>query len=199
MKNSILSLLLSFITLNCAAEVYDLNFGLGLTNETPGRYQTELNGEKSKFNNRLTLEIEGSYHLDQSETWNLHADFGLLWPGAEVDYISRQTYYLTSTLGYMLNEAWEIRLGGGFYFTRISGDGGTATIRNGSGFTNFPIPEEATISRNMTLNIASTYEFYKDFSLKAETFIFNPTNSRNRTLNVALTLRYHLGDSLWRD
>lgn len=199
MKKLILLFSFVFLSLGIEANVYDLNFGLGLTNEAPKRYQTAANGDKSTFNNRLTLEVEGSYHLEESKTWNLHADFGLLWPGGEVDYISRQTYYLTSLVGYMVNESWELRLGGGIYLTRISGDGGTVSIRNGAGFTNFPIPEEATISRNLTLNVASNYEFYDDLSFRAEAFIFNPANSRNRTYNLALTLRYHFGDSLWKD
>ncbi len=200
MKYLIICLLFFGLSLaNTFAKFYDLNLGMGLTNESPGRYQTDKDGDKSLFNNRFTLEAEGSYRLGDSETWNLHGTGGLLWPGGEVDYISRQVYYLNSTVGYMMNPHWELRLGGGFYLTRISGDGGTTRIRNGAGFTNFPIPEEASISRNVTLNAASNFEFIDDVSFRVETFIFNPVNSRNRTFNIAFTLRYHFGDSLWRD
>lgn len=180
------------------ANLSDWNFGAGLMNQSPGRYQTTVAGEKSSFNNRLALETGLVYDL--YEDWSLHGDFGLLWPGGNDEtFISKQVYYLNGHIGYEVASDWFLRAGAGLYFTRISGDGGTASIRNGTGFTNFPIPEETSTSRNATLNLAGEYFFDPEYSVKLETFLFNATSSRNRTYNVALTLRYHLGDYAWAD
>lgn len=185
-------------SLSSKAQLSDWNFGLGVMNQTPGRYQTEVGGDKSSMENRVTLETGVVYDFDQD--WSLLADFGLLWPGGtEEDYISKQVYYLNLHGGYALNTDWLLRLGTGFYFTRISGDGGTVSIRNGNGFTDFFVPEQSSISQNLTVNIATEYFIDQDYSLKGEVFLFNPTDSRNRTYNIALTFRYHLGDSLWKD
>lgn|GEM_PF-605301 len=180
------------------ASFVDLNFGAGLMNQAIGRYQTDVSGEKSSFNNRLALETGLTYEWNPS--WHLFLDLGFLWPGgSEESYISKQVYYLNGHFGYKLTDEIILRYGGGLYLTQISGDGGEASIRNGTGFTNFPIPEETTTARNVTFNVAGEYYFHKEYSTKLEAFIFNPTNSRNRTYNLALTLRYHFGDSLWAD
>jgi hypothetical protein len=180
------------------ASFVDLNFGAGLMNQAIGRYQTDVSGEKSSFNNRLALETGLTYEWNPS--WHLFMDLGFLWPGgSEESYISKQVYYLNGHFGYKLTDEIILRYGGGLYLTQISGDGGEASIRNGTGFTNFPIPEETTTARNVTFNLAGEYYLHKEYSTKLEAFIFNPTNSRNRTYNLALTLRYHFGDSLWAD
>ena len=185
-----------FILSSTEANLSDWNFGAGLMNQSPGRYQTDVGGDQSSFNNRLTIETGLVYDL--YEDWTLHGDFGLLWPGGNDEtFISKQVYYLNGHIGYEVAKDWFIRTGGGFYFTRISGDGGTASIRNGNGFTDFPIPEETSTSRNTTFNLAGEYFFDPEYSVKLEGFLFNITSSRNRTYNVALTIRYHLGDSVW--
>lgn len=189
---------LTLISFSSSAQFSDWNFGLGVMNQTPGRYQTEVGGDKSSMNNRVALETGLVYEV--AEDWTVHGDFGLLWPGgAEEDYISKQVYYLNLHGGYALTSDWLLRLGTGLYFTRINGDGGTVSIRNGNGFTDFYVPEQSSISQNLTVNMASEYFFDKDYSLKGEVFLFNPTDSRNRSFNVALTFRYHLGDSLWKN
>ncbi|MEC7276236.1 MAG: hypothetical protein VXV96_07940 [Bdellovibrionota bacterium] len=195
MKKIILTLLMGLCTVS-KADIYDFNLGVGLMNEAVGRYQTDVNGDKSLFNNKLALEAGASFPLDDDQAWRLHGDLGLLWPSGEVSYITRNVFYMTANLGYSFTKEFEWRLGGGFYFTRISGEGGTVPIQNGDSTTNFPIPEEASISRNVTLNTSFNYEFYQDVSVRTEAFVFNPLNSRNRTFNVALTLRYHFGEVL---
>jgi hypothetical protein len=180
------------------ANMSDWNFGVGVMNQTPGRYQTQASGEKSSMNNRMMLETGLVYELD--EDWSILSDIGMLWPGgSDENFISKQVYYLNGHLGYALNESFLLRLGFGLYYTRLSGDGGTTPIRNGTGFTDFYVPEESSIAQNATVNVAGEYFFNPDYSLKAEVFLFNLTNSLNRTYNVALSVRYHLGDSLWKD
>ncbi len=192
-------ILISMCTTNSAlAQMSDWNFGVGVMNQTPGRYQTEANGEKSSMNNRMMLETGLVYDLD--EDWSLLTDFGLLWPGGnDENFISKQVYYLNGHVGHDVTKSFLLRLGVGLYYTRLSGDGGTTPIRNGTGFTDFYVPEESSISQNATVNIAGEYFFNADYSLKTEVFVFNVTNSINRTYNVALSLRYHLGDTLWKD
>lgn len=166
-------------------------------NETPGRYQTEVGGDKSKLNNSLTLETGLAYELDKG--WQILGEAGLVFSSAEEDYISKRVYWFAGHLGWEATENFWLRLGSGFYMNTISGDGGTVSIRNGTGTTDFFIPEQASTSRNVTLNLGAEYFFLPDFSTKLEIFLFNPLNSRNRTFNTLLTARYHFGDSLWSD
>lgn len=187
-----------FITTNAFGQLTDWHLGAGLMNQSPGRYQTEVAGDKSKMNNQPTLQTGLVYNFD--EDWTFHGDFGFLWPGdTEESYISKQVYFFNAHGGYALSKKWLIRLGTSFYFTRISGDGGTTSIRNGNGFTDFYVPEQSIISQNTTLNIAKEYFFHKEYSVKGEVYVFNPISSEKRTINLALTLHYHLGDSLWKD
>lgn len=179
------------------AQFVDWSIGAGLMNETPGRYQTDVGGSKSKFNNSVALETELIYELDKS--WQILADFGLLLPGAEEEYISKQVFWINGQLGWKLTDDLLLRAGGGFFMTTISGDGGTVAIRNGTGTTDFFIPEQRSTARNVTLNLGTEYFFIPEISGKFEAFVFNPLNSRNRTYNLALTAKYHFGDSLWSD
>lgn len=182
---------------NIQAQFVDLHLGAGLMNETPGRYQTETGGDKSMFNNSLTLETGLVYALD--EDWQISSDFGLLWPGGEETYITRQVFFLNAYLGRKIVKDFYLKLGAGLYHTSLTGEGGTVLLRNGTGSTSFYIPEERSTARNVTFNTSGEYFFTKDISSRVELFLFNPLNSRNRTYNLALTLHYHFGDSLWAD
>lgn len=164
-------------------------------NQTPGRYQTNVDGSKSKFNGELAVEAEVSYELNKK--WRLLSDFGILFPNSEEDHISKQTFWLNEQAAWIFTDSWLLRFGAGVYMHSITGSGGTVAVRNGPGTTNFFSPEQRSTARNVTLQLGLEHYLTPFLSLKVENFLFNPFNSRNRTVNFLLTIKYHLGDILW--
>jgi hypothetical protein len=78
-------LLLSF---EAHAQFNDLNFGAGLMNQSIGKFQSDTDGSRSKFNHRLTLEASLEYEL--SPDFFLSSDLGALWPGgSDEEYIKK--------------------------------------------------------------------------------------------------------------
>jgi len=196
LKLGLFSVLLTAFNWTAQANFSDLHFGAGLMNQYIGKFQKEANGDTSSFNHRLTLEAGTEYKLN--ETWSLLGYFGFLWPGgSEDEQISKQTYYLFGEVGHWLSEQLLIKSGTGFYITSISGEGGTKALRNGTGTTNFFVPDQSSSARNVTLNLGAEYFYWDNYSTQFKILAFNPLNSRNRTFNYALTFHYHFGDSLW--
>jgi hypothetical protein len=180
-----------------AGELTDLSIGAGFINQFIGKFQTTREGDENSFEPRLYLETSVTYDLDTMLTFTPEA--ALVWPGGgEEEYISRYVYYFNFLVGWRPVEYWSFKVGPGFYFTTISGDGGTDDLPNGIGIDSFPVPDGPSTSRNLTGNLAVEYYYWPlDISIKAETLFFNPFDSVRRAYSYTLSLHYHFRDRLW--
>ncbi len=176
-----------------------ISLGAGLINQHLNHYQTNRAGDKNKFDHHPFLSLEGSYSLNQEASWHLIAEGGFVWPGGnDHEYISKISYFANGHLAWKPSQHWQGRLGAGLFMTTISGDGGSAELRNGGSLQSFPIPKGRSTARNVTSLASLSFHPVEQYSLKFQTYVFNIANSRNRTFSYTLSLHYHFGDSLWK-
>lgn len=185
-------------TISVSANFSDITFGTGVINEQIGRYQINRDGDKNNFDHRVYFNSSVQYNL--MEGWSLIPEVGLLWPFGTTDDENTQkySYFFNTHIGYSFLENWMITLGTGMYLTSIKGDGGSATLPNGDGFTSFPVPDGITTTRNVVAILGGQFYFYDhEWSVKSQVFAFNVANSRNRSFSYTLSFNYHFGDTLW--
>ena len=108
----------------------NLFLGLGNINKYVGTVQVD---DEGRLNEKLELAPFLSLGLDVplGEGWRFIPELGLEWPRKARDpEISRLDYFVLLPLGYRFD--WILLKGGfGFFFSQLSGSGGTKTLRNG--------------------------------------------------------------------
>lgn len=174
------------------ASFEDVALGVGTQTQFVGKVQTNEAGDTNKFEFNPYVSAQAEYAL--TDSLSLYPEFSILWPDSTRDsQISKMTFFVLGAIGYEIRD-WVVRAGLGLQMTRISGDGGTQLLDNGTGQTSFPMPEGSATSRNLITNIGADYFFHADWSARAETTIYNPTNSRNRAFGYQLAVHYHFHD-----
>lgn len=174
----------------------DVSFGIGNFSEFIGRVQTDDQGGHNslEFNPAFALEAR----LDINERWSLIPEFGLTLPKSdEEDHITQMSYWLTGSVGYTLGD-YILEAGLGLHFHRISGDGGTLTLNNGTSTENFPLPSGSATTSNLTTHLGLRYYFLADWSAKTQVHFYNAEDSTERAVSLILMINYHLGDFLSR-
>lgn len=185
-------------SLNIArAEFIDFSLGAGLYDQFVKKVQTTRSGETNKMDYLPFLNASTNYKLNDS--WSILPEFGFVFPGNTRDEnISKLSYWFLVSGAYVYKD-FHFRLGTGLFMTFISSDGGTQSLPNGNGTTEFFLPSESVNTMNIITNLGIDYFWMKEFSTKLEASIFNITNSRNKAISYGLSFHYHFQDKLWKN
>ena len=89
---------------------------------------------------------------------------------------------------------WVFKLGTGLSMARVSTDGGTQTLDNGTGTTDFPMPDAAVVSQNMVTTIGIEYYLHQEISVKLEGHYFNLLSENGQSWSHTASLSYHFGN-----
>lgn len=196
MKSFKLVLLSVLFIVSCnvySAGIKDSYLGLGSYTLLPGKVQTDENGETSGIFD-LEPYVLGGLEYQVYEDWSLIGEAGLVKPGSGRDpKISKMTYFLLFSGAYNFMD-WVFRLGTGISMTRISSDGGTQALNNGTGTTDFPMPDGASVSQNLITTFGVEYYFHQEMSARLEGHYFNLASDDAKTLSYTLSFSYHFGN-----
>jgi len=173
----------------------DIFAGAGNLTQFVGRVQTDESGSTNSFEFNPYITGGASFHLFESFTFDPELSFDFPDSGDD-KYITTWTYWIQMPVAYRYRDL-KFKLGPGFLFNRISAEGGTVTLNNGTGSSDFPIPNGSSTSRNLTLNLAVEWNFVKDVSGKVEGWAINLTDSESRSFNYAFSFYYHFGAPSW--
>jgi hypothetical protein len=188
--------ILIFVNQPVWSDFTSTSFGLGFIDENVRTYQEDVSGNRNIFNFRVQLEAQTYYDLFEDSSWFIIPSIGIQFPqSTEESTIKKYRYFLAGNVGYSFNSSFMLRAGGSLYFTHLTSDGGTSTLPNGTGTTDFPLPPESSTAMNLTTNIAAEY-FIDQYSIKSEVFILNLTDSLKRTFSYSITAHYHFEDLL---
>lgn len=194
MKNLLFQLVL-FLFLSPASYAFeqgwsDFSMGLGSLTHQAGKIATDV-GETSLIEFRPTL--VASYRYELASEWSFIPEIGIALPETSEDETHSTLYsFLNLPIAYHI-ENWNVRFGPGFFFTRISGKGGTLRLQNGTGFDEFPIPDGSATTRNLTWNLGTQYNFDQDWSARFDMAVLKLFDSEKRAVNHLLTVNYHFG------
>ena len=200
MKTLIPTILISLLLVSVQAKdslfsVKDFYAGAGTITQFVGRIQQDESGETTSFDFNPYLSIGTEFGL--YEDFSFAPEFAFSFPSSGRDpRISKMSYW-TQLFGVYTYEEFKIKFGPGLIMNRVSSDGGTQTLKNGTGTSDFPMPSGSSTSRNLTLNTALEWEFIKSVSARFEGWVVNVSDSESRSFSYTLSAYYHFGDTLW--
>ena len=182
-----------FTTSAYAFGVKDTYFGVGNYTAMPGKVQIDERGDTNglfDFGPYILAGIE--YQI--FEDWSAFAEAGFVKPSSGQDpLVSKMTYFFLFSGAYNFMD-WVFKLGTGLSMTRVSTDGGTQTLDNGTGTTDFPMPDAAVVSQNMVTTIGIEYYLHQEISVKLEGHYFNLLSENGQSWSHTASLSYHFGN-----
>lgn len=175
--------------------INDIFIGGGSLTQFVGEIQTDESGSTNKFD--FLPYISGGVEFQVYNDFTFNPELAISFPRSGRDEnISKLTYWIQFPLAYSL-EQFQFSFGPGLLYNRISSSGGTQSIRNGTGTTEFPLPNGSSISSNLTVNLSTRWKFHENISARIEAWVVNLSDSESRTYSYAISGYYHFGELEW--
>ncbi|PIK16143.1 MAG: hypothetical protein CES88_05260 [Halobacteriovorax sp. JY17] len=175
--------------------INDVFVGGGSLTQFVGKVQKDESGSTNSFD--FLPYIAGGVEFQLYESFSFNPQLAISFPRSGRDEnIKKLTYWFQFPVAYNL-ESFQFSFGPGLLYNRVSSSGGTESLSNGVGTTDFPLPNGSSISSNLTLNLAADWEFYKNISGRVETWVINLSDSESRAFSYALSAYYHFGEIKW--
>jgi len=105
---------------------------------------------------------------------------------------NRQLMFLHLNFMYRNSSPIQFKGGVGIFATKISGEGGAVTRRNGGTDATYYLPSETVTSYNNTLNLGIESFLLPKTSIEFETYVWDILASDSRRLSFSLGLNYYL-------
>lgn len=174
------------------ANSYDVTGTFGNLCEYIAQVQTDEKGSSNLC--QFTPYLAGSFDYPLSSEWILSPQLGFSIPQSGRDEnIKKMNLFLLANTKYQLS-SFHFTAGPGLFFTRLSGNGGTEELNNGTGMTSFPLPDRTIFTRNFILNLGMGVDFHRYWSADLQTYIFNLLTSEDRAFSIAVSGTYHFGE-----
>lgn len=185
-------ILLFFYLFASSARSYDVTLSFGNLCEYVGKVQTDEEGSTGlcQFNPYLASSFD--YPLTSEFILSPEVGFSIPKSGRD-ENIKKMNLFLLANTQYKLTNLHFIG-GLGLFFTRLSANGGTEELNNGTGTSSFPLPDSAVYTRNFILNLGAGFHFHPNWSADLHTFIFNLLTSEDRSFSIAFNGTYHFGE-----
>ncbi|TNE98071.1 MAG: hypothetical protein EP326_10450 [Deltaproteobacteria bacterium] len=104
----------------------------------------------------------------------------------------RQLMFLHLNFMYRNSSPVQFKGGVGFFMTKISGEGGAVTRRNGASDATYYLPSESVTSYNNTLNLGIESFLFPKTSFELETYVWDILASESRRFSFSIGLNYYL-------
>lgn len=119
-------------------------------------------------------------------------ELAMVFHSEDQDGYSKRTTLFLFDFGHLLTNDVILRYGLGTALTRITGEGGTVTLPNGSDTSTYYQPNEASTSWNTTVNLGIEGQIMPNYSMRFQTYWFSLLNSEARKASYSLNLVYYL-------
>jgi hypothetical protein len=176
---------------------FESYIGLQTLTQGVGKIQTDETGSTNKFDFVPLFNFGARFGL--SPDFSLGLELAQSLPKSGEDSEIKKYYTLLSVpFNYHLGQDWVFNLHTGFFFTHITGPGGTKNVPNGTGTSDFFLPEGTSSAMNYIFGTGVQYLTPYKISVRADIFTFNTISSSSRYVNYTIGLQYHLGE-FWKD
>ncbi len=178
----------------------DFAFGIGNLSQFINKIQDDDSGGKRFLDIEPVFLFYDNYFF--KEKFIISTDLGFTIPKSGRDEnIRRFTFYTNLLLGYPLyfqkHQKLILKGGLGLYFTKLSADGGSQSLGNGTDTIDFPLPNGSSTSQNLVTVLGTEYYFGRDFSLRFDTLTYNLGDSEARAFSLFLSANYHFKVKKW--
>jgi hypothetical protein len=180
--------------------LFFLYFNLGHTHATTGyhggtfvpyfnKVQVNTSGETKTF--ELTPYLGISTQLNMSGPHYFVPELGYAHYLENAKKTQKSVFFLRYDFSYILSQKFILRYGLTNHWMRISGDGGTVTLRNGSRYTAFKAPSETKTSYFTTLDVGGEFFIKQNLSVRLDLNMMSFQNMENSGFNYLLTLNFY--------
>ena len=148
--------------------------------------QSDKEAGTTKF--ALNPFISYDYHLFTVMSQKFTPEAGFVYHLDAKDNTTHQTIFLLYNFEYNWSSNIDLRYGLGTFLNRISGDGSTLTLNNGSSTSNFYVPSELQTSYTSSLNFGLKLNVSSNWLLRFDTQIMRFASSTRRNFSYLLSV-----------
>lgn len=105
--------------------------------------------------------------------------------------VKKNIIFLHYNFSYILSQRFIFRYGLTTHWYKIKGEGGTVSLRNGDGYTNFKAPDKEVTTYFTTLNLGSEFFFNKRLALRFDLNMMNVNELEQRAYNYLFTVNFY--------
>jgi hypothetical protein len=105
--------------------------------------------------------------------------------------VKKSMIFLHYNFSYILSQRFIFRYGLTTHWYKIKGEGGTVSLRNGDGYTNFKAPDKEVTTYFTTLNLGSEFFFNKGLALRFDLNMMNVNELEQRAYNYLFTVNFY--------
>jgi hypothetical protein len=183
---------------------YMHNIGLGIGTHSPflGRVQVDDSGTQNGLELNPAFTLSSMFHLSEHFAFTPSVSY-IYSRNNAVDLTKKKEFNFKADLSLILTTGigpFHFLFSPGLYLTRISGDGGETTLKNGNATESFYLPKESSTAYNFSTGIGSQWYPFQNWSFKSTLDFFNYLEPDNLRYSLTLTLNWHYVDpsKMWR-
>lgn len=177
--------LLFFPILSYAANGYNIGTYVPYFNKT----QVSNDGSRQTF--ELTPYFGFGKQIQMSGPNYFMPELGLAYYMENAKKNQKSIIFLRYDFSYILSQKFILRYGLTNHWLRISGDGGTVSLRNGSGYADFKAPDSTSTSYFTTLDLGTEYFLKPSLALRLDFNMMSFQNMENSAFNYILTVNFY--------
>ncbi len=153
------------------------------------KMQVSNSGSTQKFVINPYLAIGKQIHM--SGTHYFMPELGYSYWLETAKKTKKSMLFLQYNFSYILSGSFIFRYGLSTHWYKIKGEGGTVSLRNGDGYTNFKAPDKEVTTYFTTLNLGGEYFFKNTLSLRFDLNMMNVNELENKATNYLLTVNFY--------
>lgn len=171
--------------------VKDIYAGLGTLTQFAGQVQTDTSGGMNSFT--FTPYLMAGVQVPIYRNFYLLPEIGFLIPkGGADEKINRFDYFVRGDAALEFYPLL-VRLGATMMWQTIGGSGGTKTLNNGTGTSDFFVPSDYRTAQLLTVDLGLEVFLIRSLSVRSLFQVHGLFNSIQRSYSYGLQLSYHFG------
>lgn len=176
-------------------ELQGVNLGLGTLSPPVDYYQTNDQGDTNTIQFNFLLKFDTYFPINQLIKYSLGAGAEL--PKSDEVGNKKFPFYFNARLHYIWNKS-TLFVGTMLYFQNQFGPGESINMNNGSGMSEFYLPDGNRTSRNLIIEIGGDINIGRKLYLQPSFLLVNLTNNKKKNLAYLITLNYYFTPDMWR-
>lgn len=166
----------------------NIGFHLGGLTEFYNAIQVDTHGQKNKFD--FDPLIGASTDVTINESWALVPEIDWVLPRDAGDGVTKNLFMLRLDGAWKGGDWWRLRIGTSLMINNIKGKGGTKTVNNGGGTSDFYIPPDSKTSVNNTLDLGGEL-MYEQVAVRLQSYLYAPLKKDRRQISYSVIFTYY--------
>ncbi len=195
-KQQIAFLLLFFLPLTCFSTIKleGINVGAGTLSPPTNYYQTNSSGDTNTI--QFNFVLKSDFYFSFYQPFKFSCGIGSRLPKSDEVGNKRFEFYLDTKLHYKIKQH-TLFVGPMLYFQDRFGTAESVTLDNGTGQSEFYLPDEHHFSRNLVIEIGGDITLSENIILQPTLLLIDINSRRKRNTAYLITINYYITPDMW--